>query len=284
MKRFVHYSLLLLALLSGPMLDAQEIESEVRKMYLIETFDGNTIRGRIIESNEEYMLIETESGEFKIFRDKIKNMELDEYKGKYRFANAHASRYFFGPSAFQIPKGQFNYRNFMLSTNAINYGISDYVSVGAGVELISLFQGYPIYSFNVKVGGKVAENHALGGGIMFIGAADFGVTGLVYGNYTLGNEDNNMTVGLGFPTAEDISTAPVGMLAFSLRLSNAISLKSESYILGLLEEGDFAEDLVLLSVLGIRIHSRKNAFDAGLLLNTTGELPVLPVVGYSRAF
>jgi hypothetical protein len=165
--------------------------------------DGSIISGKIINRNKNDVVIQTaELGIISLPYTKIKNER--EFKdasvtetGTIWFKNPNSTRYLFAPSAFQLKKGEGYYQNIYGAGNAVNYGITDNITIGGG--LMGPFAAY----INLKAGVKLGEYVSLAGGAI-VGNALFPVNGnstgvgLGFGVVTIGNYDHNITVGSGY--------------------------------------------------------------------------------------
>jgi len=119
-------------------------------------------------------------------------------------------------------------------------------------------------------------------GLFLGGMTGEGSATLAYSALTFGEAESNFTCGLGYGLTDgEFSDYPVIMLAGTHRISNYIALLSENYIFPNDENNTF-----FLGVQGIRILSRDNAFDIGVIISSEfGDgLPALPYGGYARAF
>ena len=121
----------------------QAIESE--KKVLIETLDGDEFTGRILSHDSTSIDLETNKGIFSLSKKQIKKLESYDYAGKFKFPNSQETRYFFAPGGIPLKKGEGYYQNVLLTGNFVNYGVHRNLSVGGGVEFISLSAGQPIW-------------------------------------------------------------------------------------------------------------------------------------------
>jgi len=152
------------------------------------------------------------------------------FEEKLDARNPNGTRYFFGPSA--IPMGKGYYQNVYLLMNSMNYGLSDHFSIGGGMVIPLLFFITP------KVSVAVAKNVYLGVGFLA------GTTiipdaiisgGIPYGLVTVGNTENNLTLGVGYgmlwADGEYLRTRyPIFTVSGMKRLSNRFQLVSESWV------------------------------------------------------
>lgn len=248
------------------------------KQVTVEMKNGDEYRGTILSEDDEKIILRTVNGEISLIKSQLVSVESYDYKGTFDFENPHDTRYFFGPSAIPVKKNKGYYQNVLLTQNFVNYGITNNISIGGGLEFISTVLGYPIWFLNPKVGFSLQENIHVGGGFIMAGFAAQGTAALGYGVFTLGNSDSNMTLGLGYGTAGgDITDSPTIMLSGTHRVTNSVALLSENY---LLPGGSY------FGVHGLRILSQKNSFDFGgiVIPAIVDSIPVLPFIGYVRVF
>jgi hypothetical protein len=165
--------------------------------------DGSIITGKIINRSKEAVVIQTvELGIISLPYNNIRNER--EFKdatvsetGTIWFKNPNSTRYLFAPSAFQLKKGEGYYQNIYGAGNAVNFGITDNITIGGG--LMGPLGAY----VNVKAGVKLGEYVNLAGGAI-VGNALFPIdghstgVGLGFGVVTIGNYDHNITLGSGY--------------------------------------------------------------------------------------
>lgn len=180
------------------------------KMYSVETVDGTTILGALVSEDATKIILNTKSlGAVTIMKNKIKKMEeISEgsfVNGTYWFENPNATRYFFGPSAFCLKKGEGYYQNMYLFGQSFNIGITDHISIGAGTEIASVIfaRTAPLLFFiTPKIGFDLLPNLKLGAGALythvFSGQSERINLGVVYGLVTTGTLNNNFTIGVGW--------------------------------------------------------------------------------------
>lgn len=243
--------------------------------------NGDEFRGKIIKRDQNSIVLETTNGTLNLISSNVRSIDLDLYKGKFRFPNSNETRYFFGPSAIPIKKGKGYYQNVLLTTNFINYGIMSNFSIGGGVELISLLFGSPIWFITPKVGFKVAENSHVGGGFIMAGFAAEGTSTLGYGVYTFGSSETNVTIGAGYGLiAGELSNRPTIMLSGTHRVGNNVALLTENYFIPVGLTTNYT------GILGLRLLAPKNSFDFGLVFGPqiSDIIPAIPFIGYTRSF
>ena len=160
----------------------------------------------------------------------------------------------------------------MLTSNFVNYGVLNNVSLGGGFEFISMALGEPLWFFTPKLGFEVSDIVSVGGGVLTAGIGFSDVIALGYGVVTFGTDDSHVTFGTGY--GGDVL---VFLASGAHRVNESISILSENYLI---------DNDVYFGIHGVRILSQKNTFDVGAIVvpDIMDVIPALPYVGYSRAF
>ncbi|MCK5782287.1 MAG: hypothetical protein KAH10_06830 [Flavobacteriales bacterium] len=250
-----------------------KIENSVIKMI-----DGDKYVGQIIRRDSTSILLKTSNADMIIPTSSIKNIKRYDYFGKYKFPNLHDTRYFFAPSAIPIKKGSGYYQNIEVVLNFVNYGVTNYFSIGGGFEFITLFSGeVPIIFLTPKVGFKISEKFHAGAGVLFGTKFANGSMGLPYLITTFGSSESNISIGGGVSISGETFGLPVILFSGTARVSNYIALLTENYIL---VDND---NPYYIGIQGIRVISKENAFDIGLMVLPEIGFPI-PFVGYVRTF
>lgn len=250
------------------------------QIVIIKMENGDEYQGTISKLDNETIVLKMSNGEISLVAANVRSIENYDYEGKFKFPNPHETRYFFGPSGIPIKKEKGYYQNVLVTTNFVNYGITEHFSIGGGFEFLSTVNGTPLWFFTPKVGFEVAEDIHVGGGLLMLGLASEGTWTLAYGVTTFGDSENNLSIGVGYGRVDgEFSDSPAIMLSGTTRVSNSISILSENYIIP-----TSLTDVTFFGVQGIRILSKKNAFDIGALFFSGGGLRPVPFVGYARAF
>ena len=258
----------------------------------IQTSADRTFIGTIqSESPQEIILLTESLGEVAIPKLNILSIkdiaegEVVSNEGK----NAQPSRYFFAPSGFQLPKGEGYYQNTLLFYNQFSYGISDHVTVG--VPIVIPFLGGISVKVGTQLGSANEEGHSLhsSAGVLYLvpitGNTSIG-GGIAFANLSYGNENNNITFGLGQAFAnsgsdvQDLSESPLINLGGMLKVGRRKWLMSENYF----SLGGPTTDAQSLLSLGIRA-GRPNESGAlwDIALITDGNV-IFPSVGVTVPF
>jgi hypothetical protein len=281
---------------------------------ILTTTDGKTLTGMIISQDEKEMRFKTESiGEINIANGKIKDLKLIEKEqmvgGKYYFPNPHPTRYFFGPSAIPLKRGEGYFQNAWILSNSVQRGMTDNFSLGGGIVIPVLFFITP------KWGYKVAKNVHVGGGILFASTLSsemsFGI-GVGYGSVTLGSEENNFTMSLGWGAMKledetynsstqtysstskwEMAKKPIITFSAMARIAPRLSLVTENWIFATKDNeynsynSTYTYTHKYHSVLsgGFRFLGERHSFDFGLAMPITKEATIgIPYLDYVFKF
>jgi hypothetical protein len=238
------------------------------KIYKIELKDGSIFIGNILQQDSVNIVLRTSSiPKIEIPVSKIKSIdEVDKSNfkdGSYWYPNPHATRYFYGPSAIGLKKGEGYYQNTYLVLNSFNVGITDNISIGGGLELISTFAGKdPLFFITPKVSFKVAEKFHAGGGVLYARIPEgFGSLGTVFATGTYGTTDNNITGSLGWGFVDsEFSERPIITLSGMTRISKRAALVTENWLIP--TDGYYG-----LFSYGVRFFGEKIAVDLAFINN-----------------
>jgi len=213
-------------------------------------------------------------------------------------ANLHGTHVLFAQSAIPLEAREGYYKNTLLSLNAVNYGLTRHLSVGGGVELISILTGRdsgPIYFVNAKLAGNVNEVLHVGLNAFYINypfpanLEDPQYTGkrpgfgALMGAVTVGEADFQITLSGGMSRDLDADKQrPAFSVSGMARLFPRVALITENWLF--LDDPD---DYGVYSF-GARFFARTVAVDVALVNNKQIREEVLaiglPIVGVTVAF
>lgn len=238
------------------------------KIYKIELKDGSKFIGNILQQDSVNLVLRTTSiPKIEIPVSKIKSIDaVDKSNFKnvsYWYPNPHATRYFYGPSAIGLKKGEGYYQNTYLVLNSFNVGITDNISIGGGLELISTFAlRDPLFFITPKVSFKVSEKFHAGGGVLYARIPEgFGSLGTVFATGTYGTTDNNITGSLGWGFVDsEFSERPIITLSGMMRISKRAALVTENWLIP--TDGYYG-----LFSFGVRFFGEKIAVDLAFINN-----------------
>ena len=254
-------------------------KTEAKQVH-VELIDGNSIEGRLIERRGDTVVIESATlGVLNLNIKNIKNIDAVSAEnlksGRLWFENIHAPHGYVAPTAFNFRKGEGYYGNVFLFLNQVGYGFTDHFSVSGGTEIISFFSGDgsggrspQFFYLNPKFSYQVDKSLTLSAGsfIFFTNngfSSGFTKTLVPYGLATLGNRNNNLSVGVFAPIVggSNGSSVPLFMLSGQARVSRGISLMTENYII----KDQFSSSSLGFGISGFRFMSKSIAFNIGLM-------------------
>ena len=259
-----------------------QVQPDSANLVRIETIDGNEYIGLLQAEDSLQVEINTKLlGKIVIPRATIKLMSHIEptsiKSGKLWGENSQSSRYFWSPNGYGLKKGEGYYQNIWVFWNQASVGVTDYFSIGAGIVPLFLFAGTstPVWitpKFSIPV---VKDKLNLGAGAIVgtvIGESSSGF-GILYGLGTVGNRNNNLTLGLGYGFAGGQGTSsPIVTLSGMLRVGPRGYLLTENYYFST------ADGSVFLLMFGGRTVTRKIGFDYGLVIPAGADMDTFVAV------
>lgn len=284
------FSILLFCLFLSP-LHAQYVEEDSTLVDLntfakVECLDGSVYKGLLIEQAGRFLLLrDTVNGlDTRISMDSVKEVKYLRLDGSIDYNyNLQASRYFFGPNAFSIKRGEGYYQNNWVLLNQVSVGMTDNFTVGIATVPLFLFDLSaptpvaltPKFTIPIK-SGKLQM--AVGGIYGTVLGIDYNnIFGITYGALTLGdrNANINLSVGFGMLDREWFSRPTVSLSAMT-RMSHNFYLITENY---------YISDLLILSF-GGRTVWKEVSLDYALafLSPEFGELYPIPWLGVTVPF
>jgi len=261
---------------------------EINETVWVTMDNGEDYYGVIISQDEKNIVLKTKVAQITLKSESVKLITPFNYSGKYIFPQRFYSKYFFGPNAIQLKKGEGYYQNTEVVLNSVNYGITDHISIHAGAEFItSVLIGSAIYFASTKAGFGLTEQSYLTGGLLLVKIPDQELTLFSYGAISFGSNDSNISLGGGYATINSqFRESPVIYLAGMQRIGKKFALLTENYFLPITNTTN-----LLVGIQGFRYFKNRNAFDFGALLSIETDLNfvgylngALPYISYSRFF
>jgi hypothetical protein len=242
--------------------------SDSTNLFFIRLSTGEQYIGSLKEKNDSFSVFKTSfANSLEISNKKIsKLIPIDSsfiHNGEYWLPNSDRTRYVFGTSAFNLKKGEGYFQNTMLTINSVHYGITDNISIGGGIELLSTFASLssnnsvtPIFYITPKIGFELKKQIHVAAGIMIANVPETGGVGFSYVMSTFGTPDHQLSIstGLGFQNGV-WNNSPFISLAGLTRVSKKIALITENWFLT--SNGEYAGYFSY----GIRFLNEKSAFD-----------------------
>jgi len=267
-----------------------QVKQDTSSLYRIETLDGNEFIGKIISQDMENIIFKTESlGTITISKASVKRIDpvnKNQFKnGEYWFDNPQATRYFWQSNGYGLKKGEGYYQNVWILFNQFNYGITDNISIGAGLLPLFLLGGTstPVW-ITPKVSLPIAKdkfNVGVGGLMGTVLGEDEAGFGFAYGTGTVGDRNTNVSLGLGYGYASgEWAESPLVTLSAMIRTGQRGYILTENYYINTAEE-----DLLIFFVGGRRL-IKAAGIDYGLMipLITDGDFVAIPWLGLTIPF
>lgn len=207
--------------------------------------------------------------------------------GFNRTTNRYGAHYFLGTSAIPIDQGTGWYKNTMVSFNSATYCLTEHLSFGAGIDLVSLVSSRsngPLWTTRLQLSGSVSDVVHLGAVATYLrvplprasadGADLEPSTGFGAGlaMITIGNADNQLTLAGGLPyDGSTYSYGPLLFIAGAARFFPNVALITEHWILSD-PNGSFA-----MHSFGARVIGQHLAIDLGLAYDELYAIKVTPI-------
>lgn len=285
MKYILLSAFLVLSTLAG----AQNIKDN-KTLYRIETVDGNEYVGTIMLDSADIFIMKTTSlGEIKIRKSDVKRLtevsNTEIKRGEFWFDNPQATRYFWQGNGYGLKKGEGYYQNVWVFFNQFSYGITDNLSIGAGIIPLFLFAGTssPVW-ITPKLSIPVIENKFnIGAGALIgtvIGEDNAGF-GIAYGTTTVGNRNTNVSLGVGYGyVSGEWANVPTFSLSAMIRTGQRGYILTENYFIGGSDENG-----IILFIGGRRL-IKNSGLDFGLMIPgyTDSALFAIPWLGLTIPF
>jgi len=277
MRTIFLISFILLALGLNAQIELNPSQVQESTAVIIRVSDGSMVYGYISDRTETQITVASVSlGEVivpisevvKIEYIDVKNMTTDKRGFFNDFHNSTHNLLF--PSGYNLRKGQSYYENIYVFYNSFTYGVTDNISVTAGLEILSplFFAQTPLVFTSAKFSVPFSKDKAaiaLNATYIRVPGTDPEHLTFLSGSFTLGTRNNNVTLGagLGLRVSSGFNDE---IIPFSIstmqRVTDKISIVSENWIF---VEDDFGNTSGIISA-GLRFHFKDNggAFNAAL--------------------
>lgn len=268
-KIYFIYLTIILALLSQKL----EAQSEDPNLFQkVELESGEVLYGYLIESSKEHIVLHTQNEKREIVRANIVRVSYDDFNNDFNFKNIHKTHYFLNSSAVPLPKGGAYVSVTNITILSVNYGLTKRWSISGGFDIASNHRSYPSWFLNPRFGIRLKPKIHFSTGLLVGKMTDFFDVGLLYGKFTLGQEDSNLSLGLGtgYLNGEYFGGAH-GSLAFSHIFDSKLlgrrwGITSENYFFpnyNLPFEGTLEK--VFMGVHGLKIYLKKASLGLGII-------------------
>lgn len=274
------------------------------------------VKGKIASADKSKWKINTQTmGEVEINFSDISdiyeaggpNSEIETEKG-----NLDPARYFVGPSPFVLKKQRAIFHSTDILLNDFSYGVSNNITVTAGLLFIYLPYG------DVRYSSQLSRNVHLSIGAMGFGFPVYNgksalMDGAAYGQIGIGNHENNITCGVfysyyGSLLRNNNYSAFANNAGFSLagikKINDKIFLMGESYFFpfpNVVSQNDsypnnytYIIDYVNVGAIGLKIHLNKGILNSNSAVLNIGmcwaagkyvadnSLVAFPIISYAH--
>jgi len=169
----------------------------------------------------------------------IKEEEEEEEEEAYWYKMPTATHYLIGSTGYTLKKGEMEYQSIWVVFNTFNYGITDNLSLGGGIEILNIAfnteANYPGIGIMAKYGIPIRPNQLnISVNALYVNYSieEKNNIGIFYGANTVGNKNSHATLGMGFIVSDGSSkTKPLIFLGGTLRIGQKFSLITESWIM-----------------------------------------------------
>ena len=264
--------------------------ADTTKVFMVETWDDNVFFGKLLFNRNDTVALTTQFiGNVYFKRSGIKDMRWVKpssiHGSKVWGENAQDSRYLFTPNGYGLKQGEGYYQNIWVLWNQASVGITDNISIGAGIVPLFLFTSpYNPVWLTTKVSIPIVKDKInVGGGLLVAKlTGEEGRIGVAYGVGTYGDRDANVTLGMGYGFInKEWAKRPLFSASAMKRVSQNFFLLTDNYLILAGEE-----HLILFSMGGRALINRAG-IDFGLIMPQTalGEgFVAIPWLGYSVGF
>ena len=145
----------------------------------------------------------------------------------------NVSRLMLSPTAWPLRKGQGYFSNHELVFPGFGYGLTDNVSLAAGVSTIPGTGASQLVYFSPKVAYEISDRAAVAvAGLVTAVTGEDGLVGAAFGLGTWGSRDTSLSAGVGALRvlgAHFSETHPLLMVGGQARLSDSVALVTENW-------------------------------------------------------
>ena len=254
--------------------------------------DGSSLRARIVDQDANRLRLVTVGGlAMEIPRTSVDRIETGTAADAPRRSDSNYTRLLFSPTGRPLGKGEGYFSDHYVLFPGIAYGITDNLSIGAGVSVVpGLGLNEQVFFVAPRFGKQFSDRFALSAGVLYAhaGSGDIGADGdlgVGFTMATIGRPDKSLTVGLGvartveyrdtshyvngryvYESRREALHTPVVLLGGTARLSPRLALVSENRRI---LHDDFKLSEQPFGV-GLRFLGDKLSADVGVIL--VGEL------------
>ncbi len=252
---------------AAPLRASPSVPGEIiGQTYTVEVVSGTAVVGTLTAATAEELSFQTKDlGVLVLKRANIRQLTLltpEQARRGFDY-QGNGNRLFFAPTARNLRRGEGTVQTIDIFLLGVNYGITDYISMGALFTWVPEAGTDNFFALTPKVSVPVSEQVRLGAGALVVLQRGNNVT-LAYANGTYGSADNNLTAGVGYAFVRGtyINT-PVFVLGGATRISRRVSLLNETYILRV--KDSYANATFVGGIAGVRVSGQRVSGSLGLM-------------------
>lgn len=248
------------------------------KEYTIKLHDGRIFKTGHYSVTESHYTFKVSRKKFIVAKDKISSVDEASKMIVLKPAKQALNRLFYQETAFGLEKGETQYRNILLSLNAVDIGVTKYYTIGIGLDIYS---SYLLKSPSIILSQKFHKqifrgvHGSVGTNSIFIDGFSINYLNSIL---TLGNDRNNFSFGVNKRLNKRMLTNKINHLSLNgmARINSNMSFIADCT---LINPANYATNLYMM---GIRFHTLKGSVDLGVITNGIGNY--LPTFGFSKSF
>lgn len=273
--------------ISQTIFEFEEVPIKTSTKVLLLTAGNDTIFGNLITVDSFSITLLTEDNEIAEFQAG----EVSAYFFAYRppikrldIGNEYNQRIFVSPTAFNLRKGECEYRNIDAVYNAFHTGLTDNISIGGGVVPTLILNGAFVdakstipLNKNIRIGVGVAFIGGLGGDLGFKPESFGFISG--FGVLSLGNQKRFLNLMGGRIIGRDFSENEKG---YTYSIGGSVKLRRSKFFAELAYTNLFEKNLNLFS--GFQLKIRALVYEFGLQTALDDFWGLIPFIGFSKRF
>lgn len=257
----------------SPLLDLDDPE----QVHVLETVRGDRFIGKIQRiENKVLIFLLREENQLTFNFNEIKSVyPSGELKDAVLYIPTYLSVF---PTAYNLPKGTWEYQNNSVLWNTLYYGVTDQLSVGGGFVIPAFF------TLRIKFTVPVADRFDLGiQNQNLIGLSGEGSLSTLTVSGTMGRPESFLNIGMGLLLAWDTGDEiyPVYSVGYSRQLGKRVGMHM---VLNMIRtENDFS----VLPTGAFNYFGKNNRISLGVTLGTVDDflgLLAVPVLSFNQRF
>ncbi|HNF87608.1 MAG TPA: hypothetical protein PKU71_13900 [bacterium] len=263
----------------------------------IESSSGDEISGELLDCSSEQIVVRSSFGEVAIPIQNVKDVAFSttiNTKGKAQQwpTDPNSRRALFLPTTETLRKGDKMYENYYLFVHNFYYGVSDQVTINAGLTAIPTdgdFIDNQVYGLGIKARFYETPKIRFAAGAQFVKmpwseSEDVNKFAYTYGVLGIGDpSDAQLNLSMGYILGISSSEKPfIYSGNVSKRLSRNFSLIGEVMWVGTQQDPDYS---TVFYSYGIRFMTRRLGVDLGFFnVSEEGYFPGIPMVNFNYSW